>query len=73
MFICPTSNHPTPLDHTHLLSAHTTTDGRLAYYRCACDGIVIVAPRSGQVVGHAAGPDQPAAATREEAALQACA
>lgn len=73
MFICPTSNHQTPLDHTNLLSAHTTTDGRLAYYRCACDGIVIAARRSGQVVGHAPGLDQPVAATREEAELQACA
>lgn len=71
MFICPIHDRPVRLDDSSLLSTHCTATGGLAYFRCLCDGFVIaVAPLNGQVVGHAAGPDQTVA---ERAGHRACA
>lgn len=57
-FTCPVHDQPVRLDHRRLLSGHTTSAGRVAYFRCACDGIVVADPSRGHVTGHATGPDQ---------------
>lgn len=72
MFTCPVHDLPVYLDASRLLSVHPTSTGRLGYFRCVCDGIIIATPPpGGHVIGHAAGPGQPMTAAPEQ--LQACA
>lgn len=72
MFTCPTHDRPLHLDDSRLLSAHATSHGRLAYFRCVCDGLVIAAPQlAGHVIRHAAGPGKRVAVS--PARLEACA
>lgn len=72
MFTCPAHDRPLHLDSSRLLSAHSTSHGRLAYFRCVCDGLVIAALQpAGHVISHATGPGKGVAAP--PARLQACA
>lgn len=72
MFTCPAHDLPLRLDASRLLSVHSTSNGRMAYFRCVCDGVVIAALQSpGHVIGHAAGPGQRVGESPVQ--LQACA
>lgn len=64
-FDCPTTATGVTVAADAFLSTHRTAAGRVAYLRCACDGLAVFARRGRdgwRPVGHAAGHHADAAA-----------